>query len=176
MTDRQRRPQAIDVRAPGARPPDHAPHVRCPRIVRDAEDPALRQRRRPDSGDPRDPRSGGVRGDHLIGEPEFGQQAADDPAAGGEALRPDVEREAAHLGRAHDSPEHVGGFQHRDLHADLGALQRRDETGDPPARDDDAALVRVLGEPLERVAHIVSPCAWATMRLRTVGSVSGGTP
>src|SRR5690606_38419397 len=109
-----------------------------------------------------------------ISEVELGEKLSHVPAAGRIALGPSIHAHAVELGANDRAAEDVCRFEKRDLHTDLRAFARGDESADAAAHHDDMAFCCALSESCGAV--LAHECASSTMRVSWSGSVSGGTP
>ena len=187
MTDRQDRPQAIQIGPPGSGPADDTANIGVERVRRNTEYSARREgcRAARHARNPAEPRTTAARRDDLCPEAQLVDQASHVPAARGITFGPDIQSQPADLGRA-DRPTDAGRrLEHRDVHPDPCALPGRDEPRDPAADDDDPGIAGAFdqfGRERRRGVwtHVSSPstteCASCTMRVSTSGSVSGVTP
>ena len=114
------------------------------------------------------PRTGGIRGDDGIRQPEFVDEGGDGAPAGGEALRAGVEGDAGDVVRADTSADRVGRLHDERRESDVNQLASSRQSGGTPADDDDVEC--------GRLAHAPSSCTSSTTRVSTSGSVSGATP
>ena len=179
MADREHRTNPIEIRAPDTAPAENATHVIGEGVGGDAEDAAHGKRCGADARDARHPRAARTRAgaDDIVREPEVGQEPFDMAAARGEALGSQIERQPRDTRRADGAARRVRGVDERDADAELRDLAGRDEATDPRTDHDDASILGPfvqVGEVVGLVAH--SACTSSTMRVSTVGSVSGGTP
>ncbi len=115
----------------GAREPKGPADFGVPRVGGDAQDTGLGQF--PGAFGQLHPRAARVGRHDFAGEPEFGREVRHGGGAGGEGLRPAVQRQAAHHVAAHAAAPGVAGLQDRDVPAGLGKFPRRQQAGDAAA-------------------------------------------